>query len=87
MDSERDAALTRRWRAEDHPQLAAWLKLNARPLNAAVDAASTRNRFLCARYLCADADDWLVSVILPGLANYRDLSLATSLPSCHSPCR
>jgi len=72
-----DQAQRKSWTAREFPLLAEWLLVNQQPLNL-VQQASQRPRYY-SPLIPAEKEFPMVSVLLPGLSQYRDLARALSI--------
>jgi hypothetical protein len=80
LDKQFDVVLTRPWTAKEHPDLAAWLKLNEKPLALVVEAARRPAYFY--PILAGRTDgksDGLFSASLAGVQAYREFGSALAM--------
>lgn len=66
-------ALARPWKADEFPQVAAWLQANEAALAKAVKASQLPHFY---SPLVADEDDMLVAIVLPGIQGTREIGRA-----------
>jgi len=78
LNDEQSRCAVRPWSAKDHPQIAAWLGLNAKPLAVVREATARPEYFnpLCSRRTEKRPGSSLTNVLLPNAQKCRELAAA-----------
>jgi hypothetical protein len=73
LDEQLDPATARPWKAKEHPQIAAWLKANEKPLAVVIEGTKRSHYF---NPLTPKGDSGLIGALLPGVQKCREFANA-----------